>query len=45
MAFCNHKEVFISGFITAYFLFVMMTFFEDAIGKWLAKFKRFIGVK
>lgn len=42
---CYYKETFTLGFVSAFFVFVMMTIFEDVIYKWFEEFKKFIEVR
>jgi len=39
MALCYYKETFTLGFVSAFFIFAMATFFEDVIGKFFIKVK------
>jgi len=42
MALCYHEEYFALGLISAFFIFAIITLFEDVIGKWWEKVKGLI---
>ena len=37
MALCYHEEYFALGFLSAFFIFAIVTLFEDFIGEWFGK--------
>jgi len=39
---CYHKEAFALGFLSAFFIFAVITLFEDAIVKWWERVRRII---
>lgn len=42
MAICYHKEAFALGFLSAFFIFAIVTLFEDVIGKWWERVRRIL---
>ena len=42
---CYHEEYFALGFLSALFIFAVVTLFEDVIHRWFEEFKKFVGVK
>jgi len=37
---CYYKEVFISGFVIAYFTFGIFILFKDVIGEWIGRVRK-----
>lgn len=42
MTLCYYKETFTLGFLSAFFVFAMVTLFEDVIGKWFEGIRKVI---
>jgi len=39
---CYYKEVFVSGLIVAFFIFMVLTLFGDVIREWFGKMRGFL---
>jgi hypothetical protein len=37
---CYHKEYFALGFLSAFFIFAIVTLFEDVIKRWIERIKK-----
>lgn len=42
---CYHEEYFALGFLSALFIFAIVTLFEDVIEKWAEEFKKLLSFK